>query len=162
MEGATISPTTAEPSGPRGFLASYKEDQGRHVRMVAFWSIVFFLGFGCRFLHDVMIQWEDLRAPLGGVRIPVVGVNLSPAFLVSGLVFCAGLLVVHRWQQRPKMAELLIETEAELKRVSWPKAGEVWNASIVVMVSVVLLGGILAVADMFLYRLLVKYMLGIE
>lgn len=159
VESASLQPPAPEVHAPRGLFATYKEDQGRHVRMAAFWSLVFFLGFGCRFLHDLMVQWEDLRTPLGGTRIPIVGVNLSPAFLVSGLIFGAGLFLIQRWQQRPKVAELLIDTEAELKKVSWPKGEEVWNASMVVLLSVVLLGALLAVSDVFLYRLLVRYLI---
>jgi preprotein translocase SecE subunit len=159
VESAPLQPPVPEAPAPRGLFTPYKEDQGRHVRMAAFWSIVFFLGFGCRFLHDLMIQWVSLREPMGGIRIPVVGVNLSPAFLVSALVFLAGLLLIHRWQQRPKVADLLIDTEAELKKVSWPKGEEVWNASMVVLLSVIVIGVLLAVSDVFLYRLLVRYLI---
>jgi preprotein translocase SecE subunit len=155
-------PAAPDVQAARGPFTPYKEDQGRHVRMAAFWSVVFFLGFGCRFLHDILIQWPQLRAPINGVRIPVVAVNLSPAFLVTMLIFCAGLFVVHRWQQRPKVADLLIETEAELKRVSWPKGEEVWNASMVVLLSVFILGALLAVADIFLFRLMRYLILGIR
>lgn len=160
MESAPLSPPSPEAEAPRGLFASYREDQGRHARMAAFWGVIFFLGFGCRFLHDLLIQWPGLRAPLGGIRIPVVGVDLTPAFLVSMLIFCAGVLLIHRWQQRPKVADLLIDTEAELKKVSWPKGSEVWNASVVVIISVVLLGGFLALADVFLFRVMQYLILG--
>src|SRR5262245_24657286 len=154
VESAPIPAPLTESPPPRGLFASYKEDQGRHVRMAAFWSVVFFLAFGCNFLHGVLIRSTPLRTPLNGIRIPVVGIDLTPAFIISALVFCAGLVVIHRWQQKPKVADLLIDTESELKRVSWPKGEEVWNASIVVVVSVIILGVLLAVADMFLFRLM--------
>ena len=157
---APLSPTSAEPEAPRGMFAPYREDQGRHVRMVAFWSLVFFVGFGCRFLHDILIQWNTLRLPLGGIRLPVVAVNLSPAFVVSMSIVCVGVLVTHRWLRRPKVADLLIETEAELLKVTWPKGQEVWNASMVVIASVVLLGLYLAGVDVFLFRLMRTLILG--
>lgn len=153
VESTPLSPAS-ELKPPRGPFSSYKADQGRHVRMAAFWSVVFFLGFGCRYLHTVLIQWPSLREPVQGIRIPVVGVDLSPAFIVTGLIFCVGLVLIHRWQQRPKVAELLIETEAELKKVSWPKGQEVWNTSMVVIVSVIILGVLLALGDIFLFRLM--------
>jgi preprotein translocase SecE subunit len=158
----SLPPAPPPPEAPRGLFATYRADQGRHVRMAAFWSVVFFLVFGCRFLHDVLIQWASLREPLGGIRIPVVAVNLSPAFLVSFLVFLAGLVVIQRWQQRPKVADLLIDTEAELKKVTWPSGTDVWNASMVVIASVVLLGAFLALADIFLFRLMRYLILGIR
>ena len=160
VESAPLSPAP-EVQAPHSLFTPYKEDQGRHVRMAAFWSVVFFLGFGCHFLHDLLIQWDQLRAPLGGVVVPVVAVKLSPAFLVSFLIFCAGTFLVHRWQQKPRVAELLIDTEAELKKVSWPKGEEVWNASMVVIISVILLGGLLAVADIFISRVM-RALLGLE
>ena len=160
VESAPPPAPLLEAPPSRGLFASYKEDQGRHVRMAAFWSVVFFAGFGCRFLHGLMIRSPSLREPIQGIRIPVVGVDLSPAFLVSALVFCVCVLLVYRWQQRPKIADLLIDTEAELKRVSWPKGSEVWNASIVVVLSVVIIGAMLAVADIFLFRVMRALILG--
>jgi preprotein translocase SecE subunit len=158
VESLPLAPPV--PGTQRGFLAAYKEDQGRHARMAAFWTVVFFLGFGCRFLHDILVRWPALREPLGELRIPVVGVDLTPAFLATMLLFLAGLLVVQRWQQTPKVADLLIETEAELKKVTWPKGQEVWNASLVVMISVVILGALLAVGDIFLARVMRALILG--
>ena len=158
-ESPAQTPLEPAPQG-RGWFTPYREDQGRHARMAAFWSVVFFLVFGCRFMHQVLSQWESLRKPLNGIRIPVVSVDLSPAFLMSFAVFCAGLLLIHRWQQRPKVADLLIDTEAELKKVSWPKGEEVWNAAMVVIVSVVLLGVFLALVDIFLFRLMRYLILG--
>lgn len=159
METASL-PTTPEGGGSHGLFASYKADQGRHVRMAAFWSVLFFLGFGCRFLHDLLIQWSSMRTPLGGIQIPIVAIKLSPAFLVSGSIFLVGMVLVQRWQQRPKVAELLIDTEAELKKVTWPKGQEVWNASVVVIISVFMLGGLLALSDVFLFRLMRYLILG--
>lgn len=158
MESLPLSPPA--PSATRGFLATYKEDQGRHARMAAFWTVVFFLGFGCRFLHDILVRWPALRESLGGLRIPVVGVDVTPAFLVSMSIFLVGLFFVHRWHQTPKVADLLIDTEAELKKVTWPKGTEVWNASLVVMISVVILGALLAVGDIFLARVMRALILG--
>jgi preprotein translocase SecE subunit len=111
-------------------------------------------------LHDTLIHWAALREPIGGVRLPVVGVDLTPAFVVSMLILGIGVIVVHRWLRRPRIADLLIETEAELLKVTWPKGSEVWNASMVVLVSVVLLGLYLAGVDIFLFRLMRALILG--
>ncbi len=160
-ETAQKPPETTPPSEPRrGWLAPYKEDQGRHVRMTAFWTTAFFLVFGCKYLYDILVQFASLRTALGGIRIPVVGVDLSPAFLVSFLLFCAGMIAIQRWQQRPKIADLLIETEAELRKVTWPKGQEVLNTAVIVIVSVLLIGAFLAIADAFLARLMRYLLLG--
>jgi len=159
VESAPLVPPLADPQAPRGLFPHYKEDQGRHVRMAAFWSCVFFLGFGCKFMHDLMIQWPQLRTAINGWRIPVVGVDVTPAFLVTATIFCVALVLIQRWQQKPKVADLLIDTEAELKKVSWPKGDEVWNAAMVVLLSVVIIGVMLAFADLLLYRLLIRYLI---
>ena len=145
---------------PRGWFHRYREDQGRHARMAAFWTLVFFLVFGCNFLHGLLIQSEGLREPLGGIRIPVAGVDLSPAFLISFSLFLVGLAFIHRWQQRPRVADLLIDTEAELRKVTWPKGSEVWNAALIVILFVVLLGVFLAATDAILYRVMRYLILG--
>jgi preprotein translocase SecE subunit len=157
VESLPLSPPAPDA---RGFLASYKEDQGRHARMAAFWTAVFFVGFGCRFLHDLLIRWPAMREPMGGGRIPIVGVDVTPAFLITIALFLAGVVLVQRWQQTPKVADLLIDTEAELKKVTWPKGEEVWNAALVVMVSVVVLGALLALCDIFLARVMRALILG--
>jgi len=159
-ESQPSTPLPPSSPGAGGALTGYRPDQGRHVRMAAFWAVSFFLIFGCRFLHDLLIQWPSMRTALGGVRIPVVGVDLTPAFLLTFTLFAVGMIVIRRWQQKPRVADLLIETEAELRKVSWPKPMEVWNASLVVIVSVVLLGAFLALADAFLFRVMRYLILG--
>lgn len=161
MESSQLSAPGTEPES-HGLFVSYRSEQGRHARMAAFWSVIFFLGFGCRFLHDLLIQWESMRAHLGQITIPVVAVKLTPAFLISAGIFLVGTVLVQRWQQTPKVADLLIDTESELKKVTWPKGDEVWNAAIVVIISVVLLGLFLALSDLFLYRLMRYLILGIS
>jgi preprotein translocase SecE subunit len=156
------SPPNAPPTPAPSSGGPYREDQGRHVRMAAFWLAVFFVLFGCRFLHGILVGWESMRTALGGVRIPVVGIDLTPAFLLTGGLFAIGTFFVSRWQQRPKVADLLIDTEAELRKVNWPKGTEVWNASVVVIVFVVLLGGFLALTDAVLFRLMRYLILGIK
>ena len=160
VESVPLSPTATRPEGRRGLFAPYKEDQGRHTRMAAFWGVIFFVGFGCSFLHDMLVRWPSLREPIGGIRIPVVGIDLTPAFLITAFLFCAGFLIVQRWQQTPKVADLLIDTEAELKKVSWPKGQDVWNASLVVLSSVIILGVMLALADIFISRVMRALILG--
>ena len=63
------------------------------------------------------------------------------------------LFLAHRWLESPKIADLLIDTETELRKVTWPSGQEVLNSSIVVVVCVVVLMAFLAGADWFLARL---------
>lgn len=142
-------------------LARYKPEQGRMARMAAFWGCVALALFGATSLHTLLVsQFDGLATPLGGIRIPVVGVDLTIGFLISLTLFTVITLVVFRWQNRPKTADVLIDTEAELKKVTWPTMNEVIQSSIVVIVFVVVLMGYLAGADWLLGRVFTRILLG--
>jgi len=131
-------------------LQQYKKDQGRLVRMGAFWLCALLLLFAATSFHTFLLGWDSMRS---GSVAPIIGVPLNGAFLICSLLFLAGIYFVFRWQQQPKAAELLIETEAELRRVSWPTLQEVVDSSIVVIVCVLIIMGFLAFSDWFFARL---------
>lgn len=142
-------------------MSSYKPDQGRMVRMAVFWSSAALALFGCTSLHTLLASsFSSLAAPIGGIRIPVFGVDLTPAFLITTGLLAVLAFVLYRWQQQPKTADLLIETEAELKKVTWPTLNEVINSSIVVIVFVLVLMGYLAGTDYLLGNLFTRILLG--
>lgn len=130
-----------------------RQEQGRMARMFAFWSLVLFLAFGCSFLHTQLVgRIEALRPPIGGLVLPIVAIKVNGAFLISLILFVGGTLLIYRWQQKPKVSELLIETEQELKKVTWPTTPEVINSSIVVIICVLILMAYLAGVDWFFGR----------
>jgi len=136
-------------------MAAYKPDQGRMVRMAVFWSCAALIFYGCKSLREVLSGVsETLAKPVfdGFEKLPVVGVQLTPAFLIAAVCFVGGLFVAWRLQEKPRNADLLIETETELRKVTWPSAQEVFNSSLVVVVCVVVLMAFLAGADWLLAR----------
>ncbi len=134
-------------------MTAYREDQGRLARMGAFWALTLLLLFGSSFIFGMLQRSESMRAPLGGLSIPVVRVDLSPAFLIASAVFVVGLIIIKVWQNKPKVADLLIDTEGELRKVSWPTMDEVFSTSMIVVVFVVFIGSFLALTDMVFVRL---------
>jgi preprotein translocase SecE subunit len=72
-------------------------------------------------------------------HLPLLGVPFSLKFLVC-VAFLVGLLMFVRWvMSRPSLATTLVETELEMKKVSWPTKQESFNAMwVVVFVTVVL------------------------
>jgi preprotein translocase subunit SecE len=129
-------------------MKAYKPDQGRMARMASFWSIVMLLLFGCYFLHTTLTTYVSaLDKPFGGLSIPIVSIRLTGSFLISALLFLGGTFWIYTFMQKPKTADFLIDVEAELRKVTWPTGQEVVNASIVVVVTVVVLMGFLAGAD---------------
>jgi preprotein translocase SecE subunit len=133
----------------------YKRDQGRMARMAAFWTLAVLLFYGSVSLNEFLSgHWPAVATPLiaGFPKIPVLGVGLTPAFLVTLAVFGVGMYALYRWLEQPKTADLLIETEHELRKVTWPTMQEVVNSSLVVIFAVLFLMGFLAVADWFIAR----------
>ena len=119
-------------------MARYKEDQGRMVRMAVFWSIALLLFYGCNSLSETLAgQFQALGQPAIAAlpKLPVLGTSLSSSFLISAVVFLGATFLAYRWVESPKIADLLIETEHELRKVTWPTGKEVMNSSITVVAS---------------------------
>jgi len=140
---------------------AYKKDQGRMARMAAFWSLAVLVFYGCTSLHtELSTRFDGLREPIGGIRIPVLGMDFTPALIVAGLVLGTSMWLLFRWQDKPKNADALIETEQELKKVTWPSLDEAINGSFVVMFCVLFLMAFLAGADWMLGRMARVILLG--
>ncbi|MEW6072430.1 MAG: preprotein translocase subunit SecE [Planctomycetota bacterium] len=141
-------------------MTTYKEEQGRLARMFAFWAVAFMILFGCNWLHGMLVRASSLREPIAGLRIPVAGVDVNIAFLISFALFVLGMVWLVRWSKKEKIVDLLADTEAELRKVTWPTTQEVVNSSIVVIVFVLVLLGFLAGADVVLGRVITYLIFG--
>ena len=136
-------------------MAGYKRDQGRTARTVEFWALLAVAYFGATSLKSFLTGFESLGKPLveSMKRVPILGAPLNAAFLLGVLFFAVVGYGVYRWSERAKTADLLIETEAELRKVTWPSVPEVVNSSLVVVFCVLFLMAFLAGADWFLARI---------
>lgn len=133
---------------------AYKEDQGRLARLVVFWVLAVFVFFGCYAFHNEVLKkhFESLRTPLVASmkKIPILGIEFNGAFLIALLLFAVGMWFLLRWLQRPKIADLLIDTESEMRKVTWPTMPEAVNSSLIVIVCVLFLMVYLAGTDWLL------------
>lgn len=141
---------------------AYKKDQGRYARMTAFWALFLLLGYGCfsGLVHQLRAWFSGLGSLFTEVwmdKLPLLG-QIDMAMTVTILVLALGGLTISRFLGRPKSADLLIETEGELRKVTWPSAAETWAGTIAVMVTVVLMLGFLFVSDAMLSTLLSRVM----
>ncbi|MBI3818363.1 MAG: preprotein translocase subunit SecE [Planctomycetes bacterium] len=101
-------------------------------------------------LADIRYTWARwLRTDLIS-EIPLFETPLKWSALVAFFVFIFGVVGLQYFLNTPKIAETLIETEAELKKVTWPTTRETIGASTVVLVTVMILFGLLGVYDMIL------------
>lgn len=95
--------------------------------------------------------WTDI--PGESEALEAWGVTFGALFCTLLFVVLCGVIyqyvVIH-----PGVAEFLIETEIEFRRVSWPSRPEYLGSSFVVILSVGFLGMFLFIADQVLIRLL--------
>lgn len=141
---------------------AYRKDQGRLARMATFWSLAVLLAYGCiRMRTELSGLFPDsLGEGLGGMTLPLVGMPLSPALLLAIGSFALGLWFLNRTLEKPKNADLLIETESELRKVTWPSLDETIDGSIVVMVVVVFLMAFMAGTDFILGEVFTRIITG--
>ncbi len=130
--------------------------------MTAFWSGTIFLFYGCvSLLRELTTDFfglgDTLAQPIGGVSVPVLGMDLSPALLIVTALFALGVFLFNRWLERPKQADTLIDTESEMKKVTWPSLSETMSGSITVIMTVLILMTILAVFDWALGNITSKW-----
>ncbi len=117
------------------------------VRSTAGIILVLLVAFGCTSLVDAIgASWWQQGHILP--RVPFFEFEINNGELISFLVFLAGsfgvyVLVINH----PVVADFLIETEGELRKVSWPEMNEFFNATIVVLLAIFLIAMFLALAD---------------
>ncbi|MHC4778401.1 MAG: preprotein translocase subunit SecE [Planctomycetota bacterium] len=82
--------------------------------------------------------------------IPLLNFDTTTGVLIAlGLFVVVALGLLYTWNIK-KWNDLLIETQTEMKKVSWPKRDELIGSSVVVIVCVVVLGLYLYVIDILL------------
>ena len=142
---------------------AYKKDQGRLARMAAYWSLALLILYGCRSFYMILpTWWVKLGQPLISAqpKIPILGWNLNGALLIAGLLLGITWFLLYRWQQTPKVADLLIDTEVELTKVTWPTMSDAVNSSLVVVGVVLFLMAFLAGMDAMLGWWATRVLLG--
>jgi preprotein translocase subunit SecE len=134
----------------------YRPNDGILIRRVATIGILLFTGFGA-------FRWwswmQDETLPFAGsLGIPMWmswGIVGATVVGLLGLLFAYWMCFVN-----PKSSTFLIETETELRKVSWPEYkpwfstdAEVWGSSYVVVIVMVAMAIFLFLVDLALQRL---------
>ncbi|MFQ5844887.1 MAG: preprotein translocase subunit SecE [Planctomycetota bacterium] len=137
-------------------MEAYKPGQASLARLSAVLGLILALFLGCRELY-AWIQGPADRALVGlkaFESLPVLGVPLTWKFLLCLGIFVLGAWGVRRLLSKPAAVNALIETESEMKKVSWPTREESFNATMIVIVVSVVLTVALFVFDQVLTRVL--------
>ncbi len=147
---------------------AYKKDQGRYARMTAFWSLFLLIGYGC--LGGLVYELRNWFGPtVEGEQVamtevyiksfPLLG-DLDLAMVLSLAVLAVIGIVIHSILSRPTIADMLIDTELEMRKVTWPTGGDTWTGTLAVITTVVVLLVYLWGADLVLAALMGRIMGG--
>lgn len=112
----------------------YKRNQGRLTRqltVLALWGVIF---LGCYVLST---------GPLGDFQNPWIRIGIPT------LIAAIGAWFAYRVVNYPRFADFLVSVEAEMAKVSWPGRDELYRATVVVIVFMVLLAVVLFGFDYF-------------
>ena len=135
-----------------GFLEFYKKGQGSTGRLIALVCCVGLVLWGGHSLWTLLEGYAALTKEL--LVLPHTGLQIDLALIIALVVAIAGIVGVAWLFNRPKLVDLLVETEAEMKKVSWPSRQEAWNSAVIVVVTVIVLMSLLFVYDFVLNQIL--------
>lgn len=111
----------------------YKKNQGRLARQLTAVALGLMIFYGCYSLAEGPLS---PYSPFWHYGIPL-------------LVAAVAAWAVYRAVNWPKFADFLISVEAEMDKVSWASRQELIRATVVVIVTMLMLGVILFVYDLF-------------
>ena len=118
----------------RGYFSIYKKGQGKWVRWGTVGAMTLATAIGAVWLvqEPYMVNQPDMvKAAAATIWV----------LLLAWLTF---------WMvNSPKMAEFLIMTESEMRKVTWPARKEVINATRVIILLTLILGVLLWLVDLF-------------
>ena len=137
----------------------YKPDQGRLTRGIAFWLSSLLIYYGVYTLY-YFLSWDWAARRFVAGDIPIVNLPVDVKLLVCAVVFLAFEGFVVWLSNRPGLGGLLIDTETEMKKVTWPSWDDALNSSFVVLITVIFFMVFLGFTDVFLAFIFNKIIFG--
>ena len=132
-----------------GFLEFYKKGQGSIGRLLALISGGLLILWGGHSLW-VTLQGSEFFATTLRFHVPHVGLEINLGLVTAVLVVVVAWAALAWFLNRARAVDLLVETESEMRKVSWPSRQEAWNSSIIVVVTVLVMMGLLFMYDVVL------------
>lgn len=133
---------------------SYRKDQGRYARMIAFWALLLLFAYGCFHgggLADLLDRWMLDNNPVFVDPFPILQTLKASTCIALSALAVAGFCL-HAILNRPKIADALIDTEGEMQKVTWPAWGEAWQGTMAVTIMVVVLFVFLTAVDLLMVK----------
>lgn len=132
----------------------YRAEEGQRARAVIGLALATLALYGAHAFHDWLPEnWHRALPGIGTVLDDSGQFALSGALLSAGAIAVASLVGIYKLINYPKFVDFLIDTENELKKVSWASKRQVVTESIVVVFCVVLVGAYIFAIDSILIML---------
>jgi preprotein translocase SecE subunit len=145
-------------------MARYKADQGTYGRTTAFVLLGSLWSYGSYTLYYFLLSFRGTdEAPslfvrdLSGGNLPVLGMPLTLSLIVAIVVAMGGLIALRIILDREKIADVLIDSETEMRKCTWPSWNETFTSSVVILVVMVFFTFVLAGMDFVLNRVMKDY-----
>ena len=133
--------TKGKPGEQGGFFRPYKSGQGFWTRLGTGMGAALVIVFTVQFLFRRLPVWTDLTRDGWPLYAVLTAVGLAMAAVAWWLI------------NRPKHAEFLINTDVEMKKVSWTSRRELIGSTKVVVLFMFLMA-----ATLFFYDILFGYL----
>jgi len=128
---------------------------GRAVRMFSFGFIGSLVAFGAYALYMApsisSVWWQPIAGPW---TLMGKSIGLKPILFPAVAVFLTMMSAVYLVLNREKSADFLIETEGEIKKVSWPARKEYMGSAAIVVLVVAVVSMFLHYVDLGLSKLM--------
>jgi preprotein translocase SecE subunit len=137
-------------------MTKYKPDQGVYARTTAMWLLGALWASGAYTMYYWLLSFRGeggdglMVTHLLAGDLPVLGAPLTPALLIATFSGVAGLFAISRALAAPKAADMLIDSETEMRKCTWPSWDETFSSSIVIVVVMLFFTLMLAGMDYFL------------
>jgi preprotein translocase subunit SecE len=148
---AAVAPPASKASlQERRLFNFYRPEDGHRARAVIGIAIAVITLYGCHALWDWLPKgtedfWGKHLFDLGDEQFTV-----NPAVALALFLAVSSLIAVFKLVNYPRFVDFLIDTENELKKVSWASRRQVISESVVVLSTVILIGAYVFLVDMLL------------
>jgi preprotein translocase subunit SecE len=123
----------------------YKKNQGKLVRGVTLAAVFLAVALGAWTMSTRLLVDLPTGASAGSLAGLYSALQVGLPLLVTAVGFWLGFRLMHY----PKFADFLVDVEGEMTKVSWSTFDELKRATVVVVITMLLLGGVLFFYDLF-------------